>query len=150
MAHSAQCVVSFIANLSPIYHGEEILGMHVARSLMDGTVIVPEPNDEQEPEDASVIVWCQGDSSRASEVPAYLMASNALVSYVQFHSVGRDAEYAGNLLDDLSKHFIHKTGATMCLPYREEEFAFLGKVLKATEAAGPKIAWEALKKGLGL
>jgi hypothetical protein len=42
MAHSAQRVVSFIANLSPIYHGEEILGMQVARSLMDGTVIVPE------------------------------------------------------------------------------------------------------------
>lgn len=41
MAHSAERVVSFIANLSPIYHGEEILGMHVARSLMDGTVIVP-------------------------------------------------------------------------------------------------------------
>lgn len=150
MAFSAQRVVSFIANLSPIYHGEEILGMQVARSLMDGTVIVPEPNDDREPEDAYVIVWWQGDSNRASEVPAYLMASNALVNYVQFHCVGRDAEYAGNLLDDLSKHFIVKTGATMYLPYREDEFAFLGKVLKAAEAAGPKIAWEALKKGLGL
>jgi hypothetical protein len=97
-----------------------------------------------------VIVWWQGDSNKAGEVPAYLMASNALVSYVNFHCVGRDAEYAGNLLDDLSRHFIHKTGATMYLPYLEEEFAFLGKVLKAVEAAGPKLAWEALKKGLGL
>jgi len=36
------------------------------------------------------------------------------------------------------------------LPYREEEFAFLGKVLKAAEKAGPKLAWEILEKGLGL
>lgn len=150
MAHSAQRVVDFIANLSPIYHGETILGMRVARSLMDGTVIVPEPNDDREPEDAYVVVWWHGDSNRASEIPAYLMASNALVSYVQFHCVGRDAEYAGHLLDDLSEHFGHKTGASMYLPYREEEFAFLGKILKAAERAGPKFAWEILKKGLGL
>lgn len=78
------------------------------------------------------------------------MASNALVSYVQFHSVGRDSEYAGNLLDHLSQHFGHKTGASMYLPYREEEFAFLGKILKAAERAGPKLVWEVLRKNLGL
>lgn len=38
----------------------------------------------------------------------------------------------------------------MYLPYREEEFAFLGKILKAAERAGPKFAWEVLKKGLGI
>lgn len=150
MAHSAQRVVDFIADLSPIYHRETILGMRVARSLTDGTVIVAEPTDDREPEDAYVVVWWHGDSNRASEVPAYLMASNALVRYVQFHCVGREAEYAGRLLDHLSDHFGHKTGASMYLPYREEEFEFLGKVLKAVERAGPKLAWEALKKGLGL
>ena len=117
MAHSAQRVVDFIANHSPIYHGETILGMRVAHSLMDGTVIVPEPNDDREPEDAYVVVWWHGDSLRASEIPAYLMASNALVSYVQFHRVGRDAEYTGHILDDLSEHLGHKTGASMYLPY---------------------------------
>lgn len=150
MAHSAQRVVDFIANLSPIYQGETILGMRAARSLMDGTVIVPEPNDDREPEDAYVVVWWYGDSNRASEVPAYLMASKALVSYVQFHCVGRDAEYAGHLLDHLREHFVHKTGASMYLPYREEEFEFLGRVLKTAKQAGPKLAWEILKKGLGL
>lgn len=150
MAHSAQRVVDFIANLSPLYHGETIMGMDVARSLMDGTVIVPEPEDDQEPEDACVIVWWHGDSSRASKVPAFLMASNALVNYVQFHSLGRDAEHAGGLLDHLSEHFGHKTGASLYLPYREEEFEFLGKLLKAAKQAGPKFAWDILKKGLGL
>lgn len=79
-----------------------------------------------------------------------MMASNALVEYVRFHSVGHDVEHAANLLAHLSQHFGHKTGASVYLPYREEEFAFLGKVLKAAEKAGPKLAWEILKKGLGL
>ena len=79
-----------------------------------------------------------------------MMASNALVDHVRFHSVGKVTDHAANLLAHLSKHFGHKTGATLYLPYREEEFAFLGKVLKAAEKAGPKLAWEVLKKGLGL
>lgn len=79
-----------------------------------------------------------------------MIASNALVDYVRFHSVGHEVEHAGNLLAHLSQHFGHKTGASLYLPYREEEFAFLGKVLKAAEKAGPKLAWEILKKGLGL
>lgn len=62
MAHSAQRVIDFIANLSPIYNGEEVLGMRVARSFADGTLVVAEPNDDREPEDAYVIDWWQGDS----------------------------------------------------------------------------------------
>lgn len=82
MTHSSQRVVDFIASLSPIYHTEKILGMQTARSLADGTVIAPEPNDDSEPEDAHVVVWWHGNPDRASKVPAYLVASNALVSYV--------------------------------------------------------------------
>lgn len=150
MPHSAQRVVDFIGNLAPLFHLEEIEHQRVARSLRDGTVIRAPKEDDAEPEDAYVIVWWQGDPSRASEVPAYMMASNALVDYVRFHSVGHEVEHAGNLLAHLSQHFGHKTGASLYLPYREEEFAFLGKVLKAAEKAGPKLAWEILKKGLGL
>ena len=150
MPHSAQRVVSFIGDLAPLFHMEEIEHQRVARSLRDGTVIQAPKEDDAEPEDAYVIVWWQGDLNRASEVPAYMMASNALVDYVQFHSIGKDAGHAGNLLAHLSEHFGRKTGATLYLPYREEEFAFLAKVLKAAEKAGPKVAWEILKKGLGL
>lgn len=150
MTYSAQRVVDFIGNLTPLFHSEEIEQQRVARSLRDGTVIRAPKEDDAEPEDAFVIVWWQGDPSRASEVPAYMMASNALVDYVRFHSVGHEVEHAGNLLAHLSQHFGRKTGASLYLPYREEEFAFLGKVLKAAEKAGPKLAWEILKKGLGL
>lgn len=150
MTYSSQRVVSFIGNLAPLFHTEEIDHGRAARSLRDGTLIKASAVDEAEPEDAYVVVWWQGDPGRASEVPAYMMASNALVEYVRFHSVGHDVEHAANLLAHLSQHFGHKTGASLYLPYREEEFAFLGKVLKAAEKAGPKLAWEILKKGLGL
>ena len=79
-----------------------------------------------------------------------MMASNALVEYIQSHSVVHQVEHAANLLEYLSEHFGHKTGATLYLPYREEEFAVLGKVLKAAEKVGPKLAWQILGKGLGL
>lgn len=106
--------------------------------------------DDAEPEDAYVIVWWQSEPIRASEVPAYMMASNALVDYVRFHSAGHEGEHAGNLLANLSQHFRHKTGASLYLPYLAEELAFLGKVFKAAELAGPKLAWEVLKNGSGV
>ncbi|MBD8473221.1 hypothetical protein IFT98_05025 [Pseudomonas sp. CFBP 8770] len=150
MTYSSQRVVVFIGNLAPLFHTEEINHQLAARSLRDGTLIRATAEDEAEPEDAYVVVWWQGDPGRASEVPAYMMASNALVEYVRFHSVGKRTDHAANLLAHMSEHFGHKTGATLYLPYREEEFVFLGKVIKAAENAGPKLAWEVLKKGLAL
>jgi hypothetical protein len=150
VTYSSQQIVSFIGNLVPVFHTEEVDHQRAARSLRDGTLIRASPVDDAEPEDAYVIVWWQGDPRRASEVSAYMMASNALVDYVRFHSVGKRTDHAANLLAHMSEHFGHKTGATLYLPYREEEFVFLGKVIKAAENAGPKPAWEVLKKGLGL
>lgn len=150
MHHAAQRVVDFIGNLAPLYYSEEVGNRRGARSLKDGTLIFAPLDDDSEPEDAFAEVWWQGDHNRSSEVPAYMLASNALVAYVQFHSTGHDVEHATNLLDHLSQHFGHKTGATLYLPYQEEDFAFLGKVLKITKNVGPKVAWEILKKGVGL
>lgn len=150
MTYSGQRVVDFIANLAPLYHSEDVGRRRGARSLRDGTLMLAQLDDDSEPEDARVTVWWQGDPNRSSDVPAYLLASNALVSYVQFHSTGHDVEHAANLLEHLSQHFGHKTGATLYLPYQEEDFAFLGKVLKITKNVGPKVAWEILKKGVGM
>jgi hypothetical protein len=125
MTYSGQRVVDFIGNLTPLYHSANVLGFRAARCLRNGSLILATPDEECEPEDASVIVWWHGDSKRASEVPGYMMASNALVDYVQFHSTGHDLGHASNLLDHLSQHFQYKTGATLYLPYQEEDFAFL-------------------------
>jgi len=95
VTYSAQRVVDFIGNLAPLFHSEEIEHQRVARSLRDGTVIRAPKEDDAEPEYAYVIVWWQGDPSRASEVPAYMMASNALVDYVRFHSVGHGSSTLG-------------------------------------------------------
>jgi hypothetical protein len=150
MAYSGQPVVDFIGNLTPLYQSEKVLGFRAARCLRNGSLILAAPDEECEPEDASVIVWWHGDPKRASEVAAYMMASTALVDYAQFHSTGHDSEHAANLLAHLSQHFEYKTGATLYLPYREEDFAFLGKILKIAKSVGPKVAWEVLRKGVGL
>lgn len=70
MTYSSQRVVSFIGNLAPLFHTEEIDHGRAARSLRDGTLIKASVVDEAEPEDAYVVVWWQGDPGRASEVPA--------------------------------------------------------------------------------
>lgn len=69
MTYSSQRVVSFIGNLAPLFHTEEIDHGRAARSLRDGTLIKASAEDEAEPEDAYVVVWWQGDPGRVSECP---------------------------------------------------------------------------------
>lgn len=71
-------------------------------------------------------------------MPAYLMARNALARYVKFRCFGREPESAGHFLDDLMELFSYKNGASIYLPYLEEEFDFLGKILKAAHKLGIK------------
>lgn len=149
MAYAGQPIVNFIGNLSPLYQSEEMLGFRAARSLRDGTLILPYP-DDREPEDAMVIVWWQGDPNRTTEVLGSVVASNAVVDFVQFHSVGKELAHATALLAHLYEHFGHKTGAHLHLPYLEDDLPFLGKIFGLATSLGPKVALEILKKAAGL
>lgn len=146
---TSQRYVNFIGNLMPLYQQELVREQWCARSLRDGTLLLPKDIEESQ-EDHWVTVWWQGDCQRASEVDGTQLASIALVDYVQFHSAGKPFQNLANLLDHLSQHFTIKTGDRLYLPYAEDELRAFEKVLDVVKRYGPDLAWEALKKSLGL
>lgn len=150
MPYPGQPIVGFIANLSPLYQSEEMLGFRAARSLRDGTLILPYPEDDREAEDAMLIVWWQGDPNRATEVLGSVMATTAVVDYVGFHSLGKEADHSTGLLAHLYQHFEVKTGANLHLPYLEDDMPWLVKVFRLAKSMGPKLAFEVLKKAAGV
>lgn len=150
MSDISQRCVDFIGNLLPLYQHEEVDERWCARSLRDGTVFLPQLETDQDAEDCWITVWWQGDPHRSCSVDGNQLASIALVEYVQFHCAGRPSEQIAVLLEDLSQHFSFKTGGSLYLPYAEGELPAFGKVLAAVKKYGPDLAWDALKKSLGL
>ncbi|WP_374438351.1 hypothetical protein [Pseudomonas panipatensis] len=150
MSQSSQAFVNFIASLMPLYQHELVQDRSCARSLRDGTLLLPQHQSDESLDDDWITVWWQGDPQRASTVDGTQLASIALVDYVQFHSAGKPPQHAAALLDHLSQHFTVKTGGHLYLPYAEEELQALEKVLKVVKHYGPDLAWEGLKKSLGL
>ncbi|SFU42079.1 hypothetical protein [Halomonas korlensis] len=148
--NSSQKHVDFLANLMPIYQHDEVDGFRCARSLKNGTLILPIYElDESLDEDWIHVLW-QGDSSRKSEVRAYEFASIAVVDYVNFHGVGKGVEYVNDMLLDLAQHYCFKTGSNIYLPNSELNMPALFKVMELAKRVGPKIAYDALKKAIGL
>lgn len=149
MSKASDETVAFIANLIPLYtHLTKGPGLQ-AMCLRDGTLIMPVSNDDDPYDDPDewVTVWWQGDESRASDLPANLVASNAVVEFVKFHSVGKDAEYSGNLLSHLAEHYERKTGGSLYLPYLQDDATTLSKAIKNAKRFWPDAVWELLKKG---
>lgn len=147
---TSQRYVNFIGSLLPLYQQEQISELWCARSLRDGTLLLPQLQIDDRQDDHWITVWWQGDRNRASEVDGTQMASIALVDYVQFHSAGKPPKHLVDLLEHLSQHFTFKTGEHLYLPYAEDELRAFGKVLDAVKRYGPDLAWEGLKKSLGL
>ncbi|KIH83421.1 hypothetical protein UCMB321_2917 [Pseudomonas batumici] len=48
------------------------------------------------------------------------------------------------------EHFERKTGATLYLPYFEDELPLLAKIFRLVKSMGPKLAFDALRKMAGL
>lgn len=134
----------------PLYQQELVGGQWCARSLRDGTLLLPKLGIDDGLEKHCITVWWQGDCHRASAVDGTHLASLALVDYVQFHSAGKAPKHLADLLECLSHHFTFKTGGHLYLPYAEDELRALGEVLGAVKRYGPDLAWEVLKKNIGL
>ncbi|MBS7455711.1 hypothetical protein [Coralloluteibacterium stylophorae] len=109
-------VVGFLANLMPLYVGEECDGLWCARSLQDGTLILPVDESEWDEERGTVRVLWQGDVARASEVDGGDIATLALERYVRLHGVGADEEAIAAELWFMAEHFRFKTGCDIYLP----------------------------------
>lgn len=139
--------INFIANLMPLYQGEWHGDLYCARSLRDGTLLLPHQDDEGGREDL-ITVWWQGDSSRSADAIASMVASNAVAEYVQQSSIGKSPEYSTALLLHLMQHFEVKTGDSLYLPYAAdgEERGRRSKAISLAEKLGLEFAMEALKK----
>jgi hypothetical protein len=68
MTNKSQAVVHFLASLIPLYSGEQHEGTWCARSLHDGTLVLPVDESDRDEERGTVRVRWQGDPARASDV----------------------------------------------------------------------------------
>ncbi|WP_271680493.1 hypothetical protein [Thermomonas mangrovi] len=120
-------VVAFLANLSPLYAHERHDGLWCARSLSDGTLILPVDETEWGEEIGRVMVHWQGDSARQSEINGEDLAALALERYVRLHGVGASEEAIAAELWFMDRHFTFKTGCHANLPLLPEPPSRLAK-----------------------
>jgi len=115
MTSKSEAVVNFIASLMPLYVDEQHDGMWCARSMQDGTLILPADESDFEEETGMVRVRWQGDLQREQLVDGTFIASLALERYVRLHGAGFDEESIGNELWYMARHFHFKTGCSVSL-----------------------------------
>lgn len=103
-------VVRFFASLAPIYMAEDRDGVWCARSLQDGTLVLPVDESDWDEERGTVRVYWQGDLLRTIEVDGDQIATLALERYVRLHGVGASEEAIAGELWFMARHFHVKTG----------------------------------------
>ena len=150
MNEQSVAVVSFIANLMPVYDGEHLEGAWCARSLEDGTLILPalEPSDEAL-ENAFVRVRWQGAPERESVASGGYLATLAVVRYVQLHQAGQPSKRIAAELEHLAQHFTYKTGCSLYLPYERPGADLAGAVRGAVSRLGEGVVVNLLTKAAG-
>ncbi|MEN5118633.1 hypothetical protein ABE488_15050 [Luteimonas sp. TWI662] len=113
-------VVGFLANLMPLYTHEDRDGVWCARSLQDGTLVLPVDESAWDDARGTVRVHWQGDATRATEVDGGQLAALALERYVRLHGTGASEEAIAAELWFMARHFRHKTGCEVYLPQLSE------------------------------
>ena len=113
-------IVNFLANLAPLYTPELRDGVWCARSLLDGTLVLPVDESDWDEERGTVFVHWQGDPQRSSEVDGDHLATLALEKYVRLHGTGADEEAIAAELWFMARHFHFKTGCHVYLPQLPE------------------------------
>ena len=109
-------IVSFLAALMPLYTHEDRDGVWCARSLQDGTLVLPVDETGWDEERGTVRVHWQGDDHRASEVEGTEIATLAIERYVRLHGTGASEEAVAAELWFMARHFRVKTGCNVFLP----------------------------------
>lgn len=120
MSGKSEAVVGFIANLLPLYDGERHEDLWCARSLTDGTLILPIDDSRDDDQLGWVRVRWQGDPAREQETRGDMLASVALERYVRLHGTGYDEEAIAGELWYMARHFHFKTGCHVYLPQLRE------------------------------
>ncbi|NKF24650.1 hypothetical protein [Solimonas marina] len=149
MSEQSVAIVGFIAKLMPLYDGEDHEGVWCARSLEDGTLLLPELAEDDEPDSDFIRVRWQGVPEREQVVSGSDIATLAVVRYVQFHGIGRPADHIAKELAHLSQHFTFKTGCSLYRPYETSGPDLVSAVRKAVGRMGESAVVNALTKAAG-
>jgi hypothetical protein len=141
-------IVNFISKLLPLYIHEEVDGIWCARSLVDGTLILPMDELEYEQEGFVTVYW-QGDLSRVTTVQGVFIASYAVTKYVELHNLAERSEDTKSEMLRLAHHFTIKTGKSLSFDMHDdaELFQLIGK---AISKLGQETVIEIFKKSIGL
>ncbi len=144
----SQRIVQFIDHLHPLYIHDEVNGVMCARSLTDGTLILPFDEEGGEDDVGFVTVHWQGDPARQTLVQGVFMASLAVARYVELHHMAENAKATRDEMERLSHHFTVKTGES--LNFDSSDSGLLDMVGKAVGKVGEAALIEILKKQVGL
>lgn len=145
----SESIVAFIANLLPLYQGEQHEGRWCARSLTDGTLILPIVHpDAEDDDDGWVMVYWQGDPARQSVTLASKMASLAIARYVELHHTATFSKLMRDEMEHMSQHFTLKTGAH--LMFELPDSGLMDVVGEAVRKFGEAVVIEILKNKVGL
>ena len=143
----SQRIVTFIGHLLPLYVEEQVDDLSCARSLSDGTLILPV---EEDPDDEVgwVTVHWQGDPARQTTVQGPFMASIAVARYVELHHLATNTKAIRAEMEHMSQHFAVKTGESLVFESPDSEL--IEWIAKAAGKVGEKALIEVLKKLVGL
>lgn len=146
MSNKSAAIVGFIANLLPLYHGERHDERWCARSLQDGTLLLPF-NAEEDPDDEGWIrIHWQGDPQRQTEAQGDQIAALALERYVRLHGVGASEDAIAAELWFMAEHFHFKTGCHAYLPQLREP---AHPAVRAAKRMGEGVLVNALSRIMG-
>lgn len=148
----SQKAVDFIANLIPLYMHEKYEDKDCARSLVDGTLVLPLLSEDEDYDDSSMFVevYWQGDKNRKSIVFGELFATPILERYVRLHGVGATEEQIADELRFMSEHFTFKTDGYPYFPNLGESPTFMEKSFKSAKSFGGGLLVDVFKKLVGL
>lgn len=149
MTGKSAAIVSFLANLLPLYDSERLDGLWCARSLHDGTLILPVDESEWD-ERRTVRVRWQGDSQRETLVDGEYIATLALERYVRLHGMGSDEEAIAAELWFMAQHFGCKTGCELYLPELREPPGPLVRASRGAMRMGEGVLVNVMSKVAGI
>jgi hypothetical protein len=141
-------VVNFIGGLIPLYTHDQVDGVWGARSLVDGTLILP-MDEEEDGGNGLVTVHWQGDPNRKTVVQGVFIASYAVAKYVELHSIAETNKVTKDKMSHMIHHFEIKTGESLVFHVTDDSelFTLLGT---AVGKVGREVVIEVIKKQIGL
>lgn len=144
----SQATVGFIARLLPLYIEERRGKLWCARSLRDGTLLVPQEEPLDDDQEGWVCVHWQGDPDRQTIVKGVFLARLALVEYVVFHGAGRPERIKGEL-EHLAHHFELKTGSSLGIDEQEPIEELIRQTMRLADKLSIPAAIAAIKGLMG-